>query len=249
MMREAGFEAVFCGVETPEPEALRAMSKAHNMMVPILEAVATLNRFGMEVISGIILGLDTDTRESGRRVLEFIEAARIPMATINLLQALPKTPLWDRLERADRLIRDETRESNVDFLLPFDEVLAMWRETIARAYEPAALFARYEHQAAHTFPHRLPRPNSPQRASWRNIKLALGLAARIFWKMGVVGDYRREFWSFAWPRLKRGEIDAVLQASIVARHLIRFAREAASGGVNASHYSAKLRDARTRSAA
>jgi radical SAM superfamily enzyme YgiQ (UPF0313 family) len=249
MMREAGFEAVFCGVETPEPEALRAMSKAHNMMVPILEAVATLNRYGMEVISGIILGLDTDTRDSGRRILEFVEAARIPMATINLLQALPKTPLWDRLERADRLIHDDSRESNVDFLMPLDEVLAMWRETIARAYEPASLFARFEHQAEHTYLNRFPRPASPQRASWRNIRLALRLSARIFWKMGVVGDYRRQFWSFAWPRLKRGEIDAVLQASIIARHLIRFAREAALGGANASNYSAKLRDERTRSAA
>ena len=50
------------------------------------------------------------------------------MLTINLLQALPKTPLWDRLKKADRLaLDDDSRESNVVFLRPHDEVVEMWR--------------------------------------------------------------------------------------------------------------------------
>ena len=242
MMREAGFDTVFCGIETPEPEALKAMSKSHNMMTPLLESVDILNRHGMEVVSGIILGLDTDTLGSGQAILDFIEAARIPMATINLLQALPKTPLWDRLQRAGRLVDDESRESNVDFILPHDQVVAMWRDTMARAYAPEALFARYEHQVEVTYANRLPRPASPQRASWRNISLGLALLTKILWKVGVRSDYRRAFWAFAWPKLKRGQIEPVIQAGLISRHLIRFAREAASGGMNASHYSAKLRD-------
>jgi len=242
MMREAGFDTVFCGIETPEPEALKAMSKSHNMMVPILEGIETLNAHGMEVVSGIILGLDTDTADSGRGVLDFIEVSRIPMLTINLLQALPKTPLWDRLERAGRLIDDAERESNVDFLLPYDDVVAMWRETMARAYEPAALFARYEHQVRATYAHRIPRPASRQRTSWRNIRMGLSLLAKIVWKVGVRGDYRRAFWAFAWPKLRRGQIEPVIQAGLISRHLIAFAREASSGAMNASHYSAKLRD-------
>jgi radical SAM superfamily enzyme YgiQ (UPF0313 family) len=242
LMREAGFDTVFCGIETPEPEALRAMSKAHNMMVPILEAIDTLNRHGLEVVSGIILGLDTDTPESGRRILEFIEASRIPMLTINLLQALPKTPLWDRLKRAGRLIESDTRESNVDFLLPLDEVLRMWRDTMAKAYEPGALFSRYEHQVAHAYANRWPRPASPQRVSWRNIRMGLAILGRIVWDIGVKSDYRRVFWAFAWPKLKRGDIDTVIQVGLTTRHLITFARKATSGEANASHYSAKLRE-------
>jgi radical SAM superfamily enzyme YgiQ (UPF0313 family) len=244
LMREAGFDTIFCGIETPEPDALRAMSKSHNMMVPILEAIDTLNRYGMEVVSGIILGLDTDRPDSGRRILEFIEASRIPMLTINLLQALPKTPLWDRLERAGRLIESDTRESNVDFLLPFDEVLRMWRDTMAEAYEPAALFARYEYQAAHTYPNRWPRPRSPQRASWRNIRMASSLLVKIVWDIGVRSDYRRIFWAFAWPKLRRGEIDTVIQVGLVARHLIAFARQATAGEASASHYSMKVQERR-----
>jgi hopanoid C-2 methylase len=242
MMREAGFDTVFCGIETPEPEALKAMSKAHNMMVPILEGVETLNAYGMEVVSGIILGLDTDTADSGERILEFIEASHIPMLTINLLQALPQTPLWDRLKRTGRLIDDEERESNVDFLLPYNEVVAMWRDTMARAYDPATLFARYEHQVQTTYANRFPRPASPQRASLSNIAMGLSMLAKILWKVGVRSDYRRAFWAFAWPKLKQGQIESVIQAGLISRHLIRFAREASAGTMNASHYSAKLRD-------
>jgi len=194
------------------------------------------------VVSGIILGLDTDTPESGQAILDFIEISRIPMLTINLLQALPKTALWDRLAATGRLIHDEDRESNVDFLLPYDAVVQMWRDTMARAYDPATLFARYEHQVTNVYANRFPKPASPQRVSWANIKKGLGLFANIVWKVGVRSDYRREFWAFAWPKLKRGEIEAVIQVGLVSRHLIRFAREASVGTMNASHYSAKLRE-------
>ena len=95
-------------------------------MVPILEAVATLNSYGLEVVSGIILGLDTDTPDSGKHLLEFVERSQIPLLTMNLLQALPRTPLWDRLKREQRLIEDnDDRESNVVFRLPYEQVLTI----------------------------------------------------------------------------------------------------------------------------
>ncbi|HAM55694.1 MAG TPA: B12-binding domain-containing radical SAM protein, partial [Candidatus Rokubacteria bacterium] len=53
LMREAGFVTIFCGIETPEPGALEAMSKQQNLRLPILDAVETINRYGMEVVSGI----------------------------------------------------------------------------------------------------------------------------------------------------------------------------------------------------
>ena len=123
-MREAFFVTVFCGIETPDPDALKAMHKDHNMMVPILEGVRTINSYGMEVVSGIIMGLDTDKPDTGDALLGFVEDSQIPLLTINLLQALPKTPLWDRLEREGRLVNDDDgRDSNVEFLLPYDQVV------------------------------------------------------------------------------------------------------------------------------
>ena len=240
LMREAYFTTVFCGIETPDPDALRAISKEHNMMVPIIGAIETLNSFGMEVVSGIIMGLDTDTPETGERLLEFVEQSQIPLLTMNLLQALPRTPLWDRLKREHRLIEDDdSRESNVAFRLPYEQVLAMWRQCMRAAYRPENLIARYEHQIRVTYPHRLRPPNSRQRASWRNIRRGLRMLSRIFWHVGVKGDYRRVFWRFALARLIRSEIEYLIATMLLAHHLILFAREAASGRRDASHYSVK----------
>lgn len=240
LMRKAAFGTVFCGIETPDPAALSAMGKKHNLMVPLLDAVKTLNRYGMEVVAGIILGLDTDTLESGNALLRFIALSQIPMLTMNLLQALPRTALWDRLRREGRLIEDDRRESNVGFRLPYDEVLAMWRRCMFETYQPRAVFARYAHQVRETYPNRLRLPHSPQRASWRNIRRGLTLLRRILWQIGVCGDYRREFWKFAGPRLIRGDMEKVIAVGMTAHHLITFAREAVAGRHNASHYSPKL---------
>ncbi|SFV37105.1 B12-binding domain-containing radical SAM protein [Hyphomicrobium facile] len=240
LMREASFGTVFCGIETPDPDALRAMSKEHNLMVPIIEAIGTLNSYGLEVVSGIILGLDTDKENSGEALLEFIERSNIPMLTINLLQALPRTPLWDRLAREGRLVHDDSRESNVDFKLPYAQVLSTWRDCMARAYEPEAVFARFAYQIRETYPHRIKLPNSPQRLSFRNIRRAVYMLCRIIWEVGVRSDYRAEFWKFARPLLRRGDIENLIAVPLVAHHLIMFSREAVAGRRNASHYSARL---------
>jgi hopanoid C-2 methylase len=242
-MREAFFATIFCGIETPDPVALKAMHKDHNMMVPIMEAIHTLNSFGMEVVSGIILGLDTDKPETGQHLLEFIDASQIPLLTINLLQALPQTPLWDRLKRENRLIEDEGRDSNVDFRLPYEDVVTTWRACMGSAYEPAKLLARYEYQIREAYPHRIQPPPSRERASWKNIRLGLILLRNIFWKVGVLGDYKLEFWKFALRRLARGEIEYLISSILVAHHLIMFARDASGGQANASNYSMRLREA------
>ena len=242
-MREAFFSTIFCGIETPDPVALKAMHKDHNMMVPIMEAIQTLNNFGMEVVSGIILGLDTDKPETGQHLLEFIDASQIPLLTINLLQALPQTPLWDRLKRENRLIEDEGRDSNVDFRLPYEDVVTTWRACMGSAYQPAKLLDRFEYQISKTYPNRITPPASPQRMSWRLIKLGLTMLRNIFWKVGILGDYKVEFWKFALRRLARGEIEYLISSILVAHHLIMFARDASGGQANASNYSMRLREA------
>jgi radical SAM superfamily enzyme YgiQ (UPF0313 family) len=236
-MREANFQTIFCGIETPEPAALRAMDKAHNMMVPILEGVSTLNSYGMEVVSGIIMGLDNDDRDTPGRILDFVEASRIPLLTINLLQALPRTRLWERLEAEGRLTPDEGLESNVVFRQPYSQVVDGWRDCVARAYEPDALFARFQHQVEATYPHRLP---LARKVAWKDVKRGLAVISRVLWACGLVAPYRRAFWAFAWPRLKVLDIERVVSVGVVAHHLITFAREASRGAQNASFYSAKV---------
>jgi hypothetical protein len=59
--------------------------------------------------------------------------------------------------------------------------------------------------------------------------MGLGPLAKLLWRIGVRSDYRREFWRFACPKLTRGEIETVIRAGLVSRHLIRFARQASAG--------------------
>ncbi len=235
LMREARFCTIFCGIETPELGALHAMAKDHNASLPILEAVRILNSYGLEVVSGIILGLDTDTPETPARILEFIQQSQIPMLTINLLQALPRTPLWDRLQSAGRLDGDESRESNVDFLLPYDDVVAAWRRCVAAAYRPEALYQRYAYNVRHTYPNRLQPPASPARASWANIAKGMRILANLLVRVGVFATYRRTFWRLAGPLLRQGRIEDVIRVGLAAHHCITFAAVAATH--NASFYS------------
>jgi radical SAM superfamily enzyme YgiQ (UPF0313 family) len=239
LMREAGFITVFCGIETPEPAALHAISKDQNLRLPILESVRRINSYGLEVVSGIILGLDTDTPDTADRLIEFIQASRIPLLTINILYALPKTPLWRRLEAEGRLVSDAGRESNVAFKLPYESVLDMWRRAITAAYEPEALYARFAHNIAHTFSRRKKFPANPQRASWSNVHLGLGILSRLLWRVGVRGDYRRTFWRLAWPALRAGNIEALIHAGVVSHHLIEFTRDCLRGLGESSFYAAR----------
>jgi radical SAM superfamily enzyme YgiQ (UPF0313 family) len=240
-LRAANFTAIFCGVETPEEDALHSMSKEQNLMLPIGEAVRRLNAKGMEVVAGVIMGLDTDTPQTADRIIAFIEATQIPMLTLNLLQALPQTPLWTRLEREGRLSADESAESNVAFKRPYADVVADFRKCMAYAYDPARLFARYAHQSQATLPNRRPRIYVKGQFTGKEIRRGLRMLAMIIWKMGVLADYRKTFWAFAWPRLKAGKIEEVIAASVMAKHLIAFARKTCAGEMNASHYSAKIR--------
>jgi radical SAM superfamily enzyme YgiQ (UPF0313 family) len=226
LMREAYFYAIFCGIETPELSALDAIQKSHNHhSLPILDAIETINGYGLEVVSGIILGLDTDSAATAGKLLDFIEASKIPLLTINLLQALPKTPLYARLTKAGRIDDSGERDSNVVFARPYDEVLADWRLAVKRAYAPEAVYRRFAWHAEHTYPHRIRPPLTRVRLSLPYLRRGLVTLAKIIGKIGIAGDYRRIFWRMAWRALKSGKIDELIAAALVAHHLIRFAQD------------------------
>lgn len=234
-MREAFFTNVFFGIETPEPQALRAMKKVQNLRSPIEEAVETFNRYGIEVASGIIMGLDTDTDQTAQAILDFVERTGIPILTVNILYALPKTALYTRLEQAGRLVSDEGRDSNIAFLRPYEQVVADWRRVIQTIYEPGNLYRRYEAQAEKTYRYRLVPPVRDQ-LTGRNVKRFLGVAWRMLWVVGR-SDYRRHFWAMFWRQLRQGNIETIIQVGMVAHHLIMYARDCTRDRMQASNYS------------
>ena len=86
-------------------------------------------------------------------------------------------------------------------------------------------------------------PVSAEQKSWANIRRGLIMLRNIFWKIGVLGDYRKVFWKFALGRLRRGDLEGLIGATMVAHHLIVFARLASGGQQSASNYSIRLREA------
>ena len=151
--------------------------------------------------------------------------------------------MWDRLEREGRLIEDDGRDSNVDFLLPYDEVVASWKHAMGVAYEPEKVYARFQYQCDNVYVHRLKMPTPDEMKTWANIRRGLVMLRNIFWKVGVLGDYKSVFWKFALGRIKRGDLEGLIGCTLIAHHLITFARAASSGKQNASNYSLRLREA------
>ena len=107
-MIEAGFDAVFLGIETPNPKALKKMKKPQNLDMRddnyLFTSVRKIQRKGMMVLGGFILGLDDDDDDAFDAQIEFIQEAGIPIALVGLLTALKGTNLWTRLERENRLL-------------------------------------------------------------------------------------------------------------------------------------------------
>jgi hopanoid C-2 methylase len=237
-MRKAGFNNCFFGIETPDPKALKAMKKGQNMRMPILEAIQTVNRYGIEAASGIIMGLDTDTDDTPQALMDFADVSNIPIMTVNILYALPNTALYARLEKDNRVLHDaEDRDSNIVFLQPYETVVRNWQKVVAHVFDARNLYARYAYNAQHVYPNRVKPKNPLKQATCSNIKRALGIFRRIIWRVGICSDYRRLFWKMAWHELKQGNVETVFQVAMVAHHLITYARECTQGKMQSSNYS------------
>jgi radical SAM superfamily enzyme YgiQ (UPF0313 family) len=242
LMRQAGFVTVFCGTETPEPEALRAMKKTQNLRRPILGSIQTLNQYGLEVASGIIIGLDTDTPDTGPAIVQFARESQIPLMTVNVLYALPHTPLYERLKREGRILDDAEADSNIVFLEPRQTVVERWRRVIADIYEPSNLYDRFLTQVRSTYRNRRAKGAQWKQLTWRNLRRAARVMSRILWHVGLRSDYRRQFWRMFWILIRRGELELIFHISIVAHHLIAYTREALQGKGQASNYSLQTVD-------
>ncbi len=104
LFRSANFGWVFIGIESPDEASLKETGKTQNTRKDILGAVHRIYEHGIDVLSGFIVGFDNDTMETFGRQYRFIVDSGIQVAMIGLLKALPKTPLYERLRREQRLI-------------------------------------------------------------------------------------------------------------------------------------------------
>ena len=104
LFRAAHFAWVFIGIESPDEDSLKESLKTQNTGRDLLTAVRTLYAHGIDVLAGFIIGFDNDTLDTFDKQYRFISDSGIQVSMIGLLTALPRTPLYERLERAGRLI-------------------------------------------------------------------------------------------------------------------------------------------------
>jgi len=131
LMTSGGFDSVFLGLETPAEECLVECGKHQNRSMDLVEAVKTIQRNGMEVMGGFIIGFDNDPPNIFERQVKFIQNSGVVKAMIGLLNAVPGTRLYQRLKDEGRIL-DKCTGDNCDGSLNF--VPKMDAQTVKEGY-------------------------------------------------------------------------------------------------------------------
>ena len=131
LMREANFQTIFVGIESPRASSLEETKKNQNLRENLLDSVHRIQRAGIEVMAGMIVGFDHDDTQIFEEQFRFIQDARIPVSMTGMLQALPKTPLYKRLKEAGRLAAESVGDQ---FVLTNIVPKGMSREELYEGY-------------------------------------------------------------------------------------------------------------------
>ena len=139
LLREANFITVFIGIETPRVESLLEARKTQNTRADLLESVHHVQSFGIQVQAGMIVGFDHDDPAIFEEQHRFIQEARIPVSMTGMLNAIPLTPLYDRVKEEGRLVtRMEGDQLAFSNLVPAGmsrrELFAGYRRLIGELY-------------------------------------------------------------------------------------------------------------------
>ena len=196
MMHDARFESVFLGIETPDESSLATAGKVQNTRNPLDEAVDRITANGIRVMAGFIIGFDGEKGGAGERIVDFVTRTGIPAAMMGMLQALPKTALWDRLEKEGRLIQDQdaakgvnqTNLLNFKPTRPIRDIANEYVDAFCALYEPNAYMDRvYSYYLKMGAPRWKAAAKLP---SWIDIR-ALAI---VIWRQGLKRNTRRRFW-------------------------------------------------------
>ena len=103
LLTEANFGNVFIKIESPDEAVLVGNRKYQNLKTPLGQSLTNISANGLGVVPSFIMGFDQETEGAGDRICAFVEMNNLPTAMLNLLQALPNTSLWDRLQQENRL--------------------------------------------------------------------------------------------------------------------------------------------------
>ena len=149
----------------------------------------------MEVMAGFIVGFDNDPEDIFERQINFIRESAIPLAMVGLLNALPDTQLWKRLEREGRLLGTDASGNNtvctLNFVTKMDpaRLIAGYQSIMRTIYSPAEYYQRVLDSMKRT-------DQSEAEPQHYDLMNSIASLLRIAIKLGVLDRERREFWRF-----------------------------------------------------
>ena len=206
LMVQAGFVTVFVGIETPNEESLSECSKLQNKNRDLIACVKKIQRFGLQVQAGFILGFDNDPVSIFERQIRFIQKSGIATAMVGLLSALRGTKLYQRLEREDRLLKDgsgDNTDCSINFIpkMHHETLIEGYKKILKTIYSPTHYYKRVREFLKDY------RPLQKRVFRFRFSHLGTVLKSILF--LGIVGKERLYYWRlFFWtmfrhPRLFR----------------------------------------------
>lgn len=204
MMADAGFNTVFVGIETPEENSLLECSKFHNKNRDLIASVKKIQRFGLQVQAGFIVGFDSDPLTIFERQIKFIQKSGIVTAMVGLLNALRGTKLYHRLKTENRLLQNNFKDNtnNADCSINFtpkmnyDALINGYKSIITTIYAPKHYYARVK-----TFL----KEYKPLRKKTYKLNFSYILAfIRSSVLLGIVGKERLYYWRlFFWTMFRK----------------------------------------------
>jgi radical SAM superfamily enzyme YgiQ (UPF0313 family) len=201
LMGEAGFYAVFLGIETPDRDSLEVTRKLQNTRNPLVEACRKINDAGLLIYAGFILGFDGERAGAGDRIQTFVEQTSIPQPMLGILQAPPNTALWDRLKQEHRLFEgnshptgDQNTLMNFVPTRPLADIAREYVEGFWTLYEPENYLRRCLQQCL-----QIRSRKRQKQAMLFPLNKGLRLATQIVWHQGIRRpEIRRQFWYQLW---------------------------------------------------
>ncbi len=205
MMGRAGFDRVFIGIETPDEESLAECSKVQNRNRNLVEDVKRIQRAGLQVQGGFILGFDHDRPSIFQRHIEFIQNSGIVTAMVGVLQALPGTRLYDRMKLEGRLCGDSTGDNvdgttNIIPAMGLESLREGYRAVLQHIYSPKFYYRRIRILLCEYQPLRI-----RGRIRFAHILALL----RSFYRLGLVDSGRVHYWKLLlWTQFRRPRLFA-----------------------------------------
>ena len=203
MMAEAGFHMVFIGVETPDETSLVECNKKQNQGRDLVADVKRMQRCGLQVQGGFIVGFDSDEPSIFQRQIDFIQKSGIVTAMVGLLQAFPGTKLYERLKREGRLLGRPSGDSvdgtiNLVPRMSAERLHEGYRKILEQIYSP-----KHYYERVRTFLREYKAPKAQERIRLEGVLAFL----RSVLRLGILEKGRLGYWRLlAWTRFRRPEL-------------------------------------------